>query len=123
MWKRSLLAVVALLAGAALVVRLLLGTSGGDEVTAGGDEHLDPAVQVLLRERAQDDPGRSSPFFTTLASLAHKHGDNYAPETWVDEGYAVRLRSGRQTRVVVILRGPVRDIQYFILLAEDGRRL
>jgi hypothetical protein len=95
------------------------------------DNLLDPLVTVLLQERARNDQDQKSRFFSALGALAQKHGvdrKEYCLERFAapDEGYAVRVGSGAELRVVVILRGddhviPGSDTQYLLLLDREGR--
>jgi hypothetical protein len=95
---------------------------------------LNPSLRTLLKESAKNDPDHKSRFFTTLSTLAQKHGSSFEeyveqrPLHEVDEGYAVYIPEGGKRYIVAILRGddnfiPGRDTQCLLLLDEEGRLL
>jgi len=105
-----------------------------DESLAEADGHMDPAVELLLRESAKDDVEHESPFFKALTALAEKHGlsrKEYFPGRWLDgpeDGYATRVGTSRNAHVVVVLRYaekiiPGRDTQHLLLLNAGGKVL
>ena len=95
------------------------------------DPHFDPAVELLLRERATSDRQRQSAFFKALTALAERHGsrpEEYIPEPWIDEGRATAIKIQHTAYAAVVLRGNTyfitgRDTQHLLLLTADGRLL
>jgi hypothetical protein len=120
--RRALLACayLALLAGIATVIW---------KISPPADS-LDPGLQTLLDEPAQNDPEHKSTFFRELRALAEKQGLNIYRflKVRVDEAFAVRIREDGATYVVAIVYGycyanPIADAHYLILFNDQGKLL
>jgi hypothetical protein len=114
-----------------VVLLVLWGRHDADEAA----RH--PLLVALLAGPAKADENHRSVFFRALSALAGPQGftldrqfvaGDAAPIRQVDEGYAVRVRSGRDRYVVAVLRGwdgyiPGHDTQYLLLFSPDGELL
>lgn len=85
-----------------------------------------PLLMALLIGPAKEDGEQHSVFFKSLSALARPQG--FDLDRNVDEGYAVRVRSGQQRYVVAVLWGwghyiPSWDTQYLLLFSPDGELL
>jgi hypothetical protein len=83
----------------------------------------DPVESCSYRP-AKGDRDRTSPFFTALATLGRKYGEDYLPPG-VDEGFAAEVPFGY---VVAVLGGaspftPGDDTRHLLLLDRQGRLL
>jgi hypothetical protein len=104
--------------------------TGEDDQLAGADDQRDPVVQTLLDESTKNDPDHNRKFIAAFSDLLQKHGSGVTqclrhPHE-AEEGWAVRVDAGRDSRVLAILGGcdcwmPGEDTQYLFLLDHHGR--
>jgi hypothetical protein len=87
-------------------------------------ETTDPCIWTMLGQPAKGDRGRTSPFFTALATLGRKYGEDYLPPG-VDEGFAAEVPFGYVLAVLGEASPftPGRDMQHLLLLDRQGRLL
>jgi hypothetical protein len=120
--RRALLACayLAILAGIAIVIW---------KINPSADS-LDPGLQTLLDEPAQNDPEHKSTFFRELRAMAEKQGLNIDRflKVRVDKAFAVRIREEGAIYVVAIFYGyryanPIADHHFFILFDHEGKLL